>query len=232
MRQTREYYKEKFEKQMERFYYILQDGERIVQCRDPYPPFWFISNKGYLFTAYYKDAKILNNNPTVNGLKDADGNYTGRKWHYLYGDKKDVQMQKLIAEHFLTCEFDNEENEKIEIHHIRKQKAFADDEGHLCNRADNLQLLPKSVHDNVSKYGSKTLDQIDEETEKKVLESGCPIYGMTEQQLEQFVINAIKSVPYVVVYTRNTTDDIGEIKVEAHKYTADDIQIIDDSTNE
>ena len=39
---TREDYKQKFDKLMETFNFIPQDGEEIVQCKDPYPPYWFV----------------------------------------------------------------------------------------------------------------------------------------------------------------------------------------------
>ena len=49
---TREDYKQKFDKLMETFNFIPQDGEEIVQCKDPYPPYWFVSNKGYVLSVY------------------------------------------------------------------------------------------------------------------------------------------------------------------------------------
>ena len=56
---TREEYAEKFNEQMNRYNYIPQDGEVIIQCKESCPPYWFISNKGYLFTAYYNDIRII-----------------------------------------------------------------------------------------------------------------------------------------------------------------------------
>lgn len=212
MRHTREYYKERFEDQMKRFCYIPQDGERIVQCRDPYPPFWFISNKGYLFSAYYKDIRILSDNPTVNGMKNSDGEYNGRKWHYIYDKKKDVTMQKLVADHFIECEFDADE--EIEIHHIKKQKSFADNEGQLCNSADNLQLLPKSIHNEATRYGSKTMEQLDQETEEKVKKSGCPVYGVLN--LTDLVQMICEQNPHTV-YITNITDNVDDIEVQVYK---------------
>ena len=45
---SREEYRKKFNEQMNKFNYIMQDGEKIVQCKAPYPVYWFISNKGFL----------------------------------------------------------------------------------------------------------------------------------------------------------------------------------------
>ena len=39
---TKEEYQQKFEEQMERSEYTLEDGEVIVQCHAPYPIYWFV----------------------------------------------------------------------------------------------------------------------------------------------------------------------------------------------
>lgn len=49
----REEYREKFNEQMNKFNYILQDGEKIVQCKAPYPDYWFISNKLHEMLLWY-----------------------------------------------------------------------------------------------------------------------------------------------------------------------------------
>lgn len=219
---TREQYQEKFDEQMERFCYIRQEGEQIVQCKEPYPPFWFVSNKGYLFSAYYRDARILDNNPTSNGLKDNDGNYVGRKWHYLYGDNKDVTMHKLIAEHFLECDFETDPNEKVEIHHIKKQKSFSDEEGNLCNSADNLQLLPRKIHTMATYYGSKSDQQIDADTMEKA--KNVPHYELTEEQMIRFVMQAMQQAidagETALVFESNGADDPDNREVKVKKITS------------
>ena len=47
---TREECSKKFDDlMMNTFNYVMQEGEQIVQCKEPYPAYWFMSNKGYLF---------------------------------------------------------------------------------------------------------------------------------------------------------------------------------------
>lgn len=40
---TREEYSKKFDDLMENtFNYVMQEGEQIVQCKEPYPAYWFM----------------------------------------------------------------------------------------------------------------------------------------------------------------------------------------------
>lgn len=216
MRQTREYYKKRFEDQMKRFCYIPQDGERIVQCRDPYPPFWFISNMGYLFSVYYDEMKIIKPNHRWTGKKNRDGKRGGQDWYYEYrvnGEKwnRHVQMHLLIAEHFLISDFDDE---KMEVHHIKKRMNFAENESVQCNRADNLQILPKEIHNEATRYGSKTMEQLDQEMEEKVKKSGCPVYGVLN--LTDLVQMICEQNPHTV-YITNITDNVDDIEVQVYK---------------
>lgn len=216
---TREEYAEKFNEQMNRFNYIPQEGEVIVQAKAPYPDYWFVSNKGYVFTARYKDVKILKDNPTEQGLKNKAGLRAGKKWRYS-NEGKDVPAWKVIADTFCENEFTGYEDEKNHIHHIQKRQTFKPEEGKLCNRADNLQILPESIHRELNHYHSKTTDELDKEVEKKVLKSGCPVYAFTEEQLEMILINAIRSSlangVEPIMYTTTITDNVSEIKAEAH----------------
>ena len=56
---TREDYKRKFDKLMETFNFIPQAGEEIVQCREPYPAYWFVSNKGYVLSVSGNGIKYI-----------------------------------------------------------------------------------------------------------------------------------------------------------------------------
>ena len=223
---TRKEYAEKFNEQMNRFNYIPQAGEQIRQCKTPYPDYWFASDKGYLFTAYYKDVKILNDNPTEQGLKNKSGLRAGKKWRYS-NEGKDVPAWKVIADTFCENEFTGYEDEKNHIHHIQKRQTFTPEEGHLCNRADNLQILPKSIHKELTHYASKTNEEIDEELWQKIKKSGCPVYQFTEEQLEKILINAIQNCLAQgiepVIYTTSITDDVSQNKAEAHSITSIEI---------
>ena len=56
---TREECSKKFDDlMMNTFNYVMQEGEQIVQCKEPYPAYWFMSNKGYLFSAYGNKIRI------------------------------------------------------------------------------------------------------------------------------------------------------------------------------
>ena len=119
---TREEYRERFNKQMQVFNYIMQDGEQIVQCKAPYPEYWFISNKGYLLSAYADKLRILKANHRYIGTMNKNGVRTGQDWYYEHRiegeiNNKHVLMHKIMNEHFGKNEFDSEETE---VHHIRK----------------------------------------------------------------------------------------------------------------
>lgn len=216
---TREEYAEKFKEQMNRYNYIPQYGEHIKQCKAPYPDYWFASDKGYVFTAYYNDVKILNDNPTEQGLKNKSGVRAGKKWRYS-NEGKDVPTWKVIADTFCENEFTGYENENEQIHHIKKRQTFKPEEGSLCNSADNLQKLPKSIHKELTHYASKTQDELDQETEKKIIKSGCPVYALTEKQLEQIAIQALKSClengVEPIAYIMTMPDNASDIECEAH----------------
>lgn len=137
---TREEYSKKFDDLMENtFNYVMQEGEQIVQCKEPYPAYWFMSNKGYLFSAYGSKIKVVKSNHRYTGTKNKDGSRTGQDWYYEYkvaGQKhnKHVTMYRVMSDCFCENEFGSEDNE---IHHIRKKNQYKPSDGKECNRADN-----------------------------------------------------------------------------------------------
>ena len=222
---TREYYAKKFEQQMERFNYVRQNDEEIIQCREGYPPYWFVSNQGYLLTAYYKEPRVVKPNFDATGKANNDGKRAGRGWRYAtryHGKFERYDMGRLMLDHFGNCEFDTDE--KLVCHHIDKRNNYDPNDANRCNRADNLQLLPDDVHKTLTKYASKTSDQFDVELMDKIAESGCPILQFTGEQLERMVINAIKDClaqgGHPVVYSTTIIDDVSKIKAEAHPVTS------------
>lgn len=226
---TREEYAEKFNEQMNRFNYIPQEGEVIVQAKAPYPDYWFVSNKGYVFTAYYKDVQVLCDNPTEQGLKNKAGKRAGKKWRYRSSKIPggDVPSWKVVADHFCKCEFSGYEGEEKDIHHIQKRATFQPDEGHLCNRADNLQILPKSVHKELTKFSSKTSEEYDKEIEAKIKKSGCPQYytndlmSLIEPLLKELKKNGAAGAIYLM-------DESDPNNIKAKAYTLNDIEFIED----
>lgn len=164
----REEYREKFNEQMQVFNYIMQDGEQIVQCKAPYPEYWFISNKGYLFSVYAGKLRILKANHRYIGTMNKNGVRTGQDWYYEHAIEgeynKHIPMHKIMSEHFGKNEFGSEETE---VHHIRKNLRYKPNDGNVCNRAENLQLLPKEIHKELTRYASKTNAELDKELKQK-----------------------------------------------------------------
>ena len=89
MRKYKKYTREECSKKlddlmMNTFNYVMQEGEQIVQCKEPYPAYWFMSNKGYLFSAYGNKIKVVKPNHRYTGTKNKDGSRTGQDWYYEY----------------------------------------------------------------------------------------------------------------------------------------------------
>lgn len=220
---TRQQYSDKFDKQMERFNYIKQPGEVILQCNAPYPDYWFLSNKGYLFSAYFDDARILKPHFRETGVKNKDGKRTGQDWYYEYkveGEKNNrhISMHKLMAEMFVTDEFTSDEDR--DVHHIQKRTSFEENQPQFCNRAENLQDLPKSAHKKATYFGSKTVEELNEEIMEKIKKSKKPVLFFTSQQLDGIAAEAIKSSlavgdqPYIVFPTEEA--DASKIQVRVY----------------
>lgn len=188
---TREYYQYKFAKLFSNCNYIPQENEIIVQCNEQYPPYWFISNKGYLFSAYRNTLEILR--PVFSKDKKND-------WKYQYNEQKNGQkhlkqprMHVLIAEHFLENEFagyEEVEGENIEVHHKTPRNNFGKYEGQFANRADSLQLLPESIHDDVTKLANLDVDGFEKKIEKE-MKKGVPCVQLTEE-VEAMIFEQIK----------------------------------------
>lgn len=220
---TREEYAEKFDKLFSKLNYVPQEAEKIVQCKEPYPSYWFVSNKGYVFSAYKNNIKILKPNFGCTGKANKEGKRAGKGWRYgtRIGGNKNLtryDMAKLMADHFIENEFRSDED--IEIHHIRKKNNYSENEAQKCNSADNLQKLPKSIHKELTHYASKTQKELDQEVEKKIQKSGCPVYQFNQEQLQAIFLNALQSCleqgVQPVIYTTTINDDVSKIEAEAH----------------
>lgn len=168
---TRKDYQEKFTRLLKETNYQLQDGEEIIQCKDPYPAYWFVSNKGYLLSVSGKTIKHVKANYRTTGKSSKDGAKNGQNWYYEYKtpEKKwntKVTAHTLIAEHF----WGYERNKDLEVHHIKKSKSFSRDESEKCNCIDNLQVLPKQIHQKATKIGSHTQEKLEEERNKNAID--------------------------------------------------------------
>lgn len=206
---TRTEWMEKFKEIMGKCYYVPQfiDGEleRIAQCRDPYPPYWFISNMGYLFSI--ADGTLKIKKPTYEPyLKDRS------QWTYdYYGNGKHimVRMQFLIAEHFFP-EYDRN-NKNQEIHHIRKSRLFKKNQPQLCNRVTNLQILDRDMHKKITAYGRRDLDKYKQTIIKKAQKDNAIVLSLPQDTLMQIAENILHQSEGYCLMIR--TDDGDECKV-------------------
>ena len=191
---TKEEYSKKFDDLMENtFNYVMQEGEQIVQCKEPYPAYWFMSNKGYLFSAYGSKIKVVKSNHRYTGTKNKDGSRTGQDWYYEYkvaGQKhnKHVTMYRVMSDCFCENEFGSEDNE---IHHIRKKNQYKPSDGKECNRADNLQLLPRKIHKNLTYYASKPDAEHNKELEEKIKNADCLSFQLSQEQFQDLLMAAL-----------------------------------------
>lgn len=216
-------YKEKFDRLFFNYIYVMGNGEKIVQCQDPYPSYWFISNRGFLFSVYQNQIHLVKPNVRETGKKNLDGKRAGVDWYYEYrveGEKNNrhVTAHKLISDHFLESEFPAAA--ELEVHHIKKRKSFQPEESHLCNCVDNLQLLPKDIHKRLTTFAGKTSADRDAEMQEKIEKSGCPVFYLTEEALERLLFAALncqyapQDTP--TIYMMSEADDVGKIEAEAH----------------
>lgn len=170
-KRTKEQYQEKFIRLLEETNYQLQDGEEIIQCKDPYPAYWFVSNKGRLLSVYGGSIRTVKANYRTTGKSNKDGAKKGQDWYYEYkipGEKWNTKVtaHTLFAEYFLGYE----RHKNLEVHHIKKSKSFSLEESEKCNCVDNLQVLPKQIHQNATKIGSHTKDQLSAERNKNAID--------------------------------------------------------------
>lgn len=187
---SREDYKKIFQKLMRKSNYVLEEGEEFKQCKEPYPPYWFVSNQGYVLSVYRNKIKRITHSIKRTGKKGKNGERPRRDWFYRYsvnGKKANVTEHKLVADHFLEDEFTGDTSG--EIHHIRPQSSFADNEGMKCNRADNLQKLPPDVHSVVTRLSRKTPEQIEEAWDRKAKKDNAKIIELSSEQLTKVAIS-------------------------------------------
>lgn len=191
---SREEYKEKFEK----LCFVYQDGEVIVQAKDPYPSYWFVSNKGYVISIHGRKVKKIK----------ARWNERAKQWEYEYLPKgakhnKKVIVWKIIAEHF--CEDEFKISDDTEVHHIKARKTFNPDESEICNCASNLQVLPKSVHNDLTNKYGKTEEEYEEEACKRAEKAGIE----TKPLPKHIVIHALEMPTlYLAKYSKDHPEDM------------------------
>lgn len=186
----KENYRQKFYQLMEKFNYVFKEREDFKQCKEPYPPYWFVSNYGYVISVYRNGLKYIAPSIKRIGRKGKNGERPGRVWYYQYwtnGKKENVTMHKLIMDHSDDInEFTGDKSG--EIHHIRPKSSFADNEGMKCNRADNLQKLPPDVHLVVTRLSQKTSEQIEEDWDRKAKKDNAKIIELPGEQVDERLV--------------------------------------------
>lgn len=235
---TREEYKEKFDKLFSELYYIPLPDEKIMQCNEGYPDYWFISNKGYVLSISSGKIKRLKPYATHTGAKNKDGERPSKKWYV--GKRRQpgsgtidrFYLHKMVAEHFLTCELEHDLDESLEVHHKQKVITFEDNECSRANNVDNLQILPKSIHQKATNISKKTADQLDLEIEEKIKASEVPNIQLPEQIFEQWLVAALQSCinmgnqPVMMLVDNVGAKDPSKIKVSVHPINT--VELIED----
>lgn len=181
---SRKDYQEKFDRLMKSFNFSYQDGEEIVQCKDPYPPYWFVSNKGYVISVRGNGIKYIAAGIRYTNKRNKKGERTGRHWFLRYsvnGKKGNVTLHKLVADHFIINEFTGDQTG--DNHHIVPKSSFADNEWKACNEAGNLQKLPPEIHQELTWYSHRPAEKIEAEMDQKAIEDHAEV---TEVPKEQF----------------------------------------------
>lgn len=211
---TREEYKEKFDRLFSELNYIPQAGEEIVQCGYPYPDYWFLSNKGYLFTVWYNTIKVVKPYGSHMGFKNKDGNRGQNDWYYLNPKtSKKVRHHKLVSEYFAKDEFaqwKEFKDESRETHHKINKSKFNLNEPQKANNIDNLQILPLSVHREVTHYANMTDEKEEYELRKKLKKMNNPTTTIVEGDLTKWAINQLQKNlelgNHAYVISRSTND--------------------------
>lgn len=204
---TREDYLKKWEKLMETFNFIPQAGEKIVQCKEPYPAYWFVSNKGYVLSVWGNGIKYIAPRIHKTGRKNKNGERAGRDWQYNYSTNSKIttiSIHKIIADHFLINEFTGESSG--DVHHIVKKNSFADNQWKECNEADNMQKLPPEIHDELTIYAKKQPEQIEAEWNQKITEDHAEVINMTNDQMIALVNHLIQQGYEARVYLVRDND--------------------------
>ena len=129
----------------------LEPDEKIKQCKKPYPAYWWITNRGRLFSIW---------NNRIEQLKP-EVNYCGKKrdhlvWRYNYKGNRHVPVDKLVFDHFGKSEWDDYDG-NLDLHHIFGMKHWNEDDCFEASRIENIQAIPREkVHPFATELDNKT----------------------------------------------------------------------------
>lgn len=188
------FYKCKFDNWVNKGKIKQKDGEEFRQCDGvEEPPFWFVSNQGYILSVIEKEPRKLKWIVTWKGRKNGNGyRWKVRAKH----GGKNLSASKIVSKYFGEKLFDTDE--ETEIHHIERCIQFKPEEGEAANRADNLQILPRSVHRMATRLSTKSVKQYperynpDEQVEGLAMDLAANIVNAAEKY-------ATFDQPYLVI---------------------------------
>ena len=124
---------------------IHGDVEHLIELNDSYPPYWFATSHGRVFSVYGSKFKQLKPHHVLAGR-----NRNENKWYYIQSKGKHRYIHQMVAEH--CCENPYGKDVKAEVHHITPVKKFGVDDAFIANQAGSLQWLPKNIHDQVGEF--------------------------------------------------------------------------------
>lgn len=199
MKKDRNYYQQILKNELNKINYIPQASEQIIQCKPPYPDYWFISNMGYLFTVSSGKIEIIQ--PTHELCEKHK-----MQWCYSYynGTKPvTVRMQRLVAEHFWGLAHGDRSKE---VHHIQRSLSFTADQPQYCNRVTNLQLLDKSTHRDLTNYAHRDEQKYRDKIRQQAMQDGATHIQMSQNHLINFVNNILENAGDDVTFKIKSDD--------------------------
>lgn len=170
LEEQRRFYKAKFES----LNWIPLPDEQIVQAFPAYPPFWFVSSRGYVLSLSHKNPRILKPGYYRCGTLHENGKRYNSDWnlrfkafsplypetHVTSGKLITVRLSSIVAEHFPRQYIPEEyKDEPIENHHCTPKSFYAPDQGREANRASNMRQIPATIHKKLTKLQNKTFEQ-------------------------------------------------------------------------
>lgn len=217
MTKDKTYYKEVFDDLfVNKYNYLKQDGEIIVQCDGiKEPAYWFISNHGRIFSVF--NEKIIKPVAIAHTYNNKHDWFVNTKYKNKTANPR---IHVLVAKYFLKSEFEGYDGD-MDVHHITARENFGEWQCCEANTYKNLQILPKEVHKTVTaaKRGSLDAKIINAMNDPEV-----PILELTETEILQAILNhfAAGGTGYIVKeyeYGRTTAEPL-KLEIESESQSS------------
>lgn len=223
---TREEYKDKFDQFMREYAYIKQNGEEIIQIEEV--PYYFFSNKGYMFSVYGKTLRFLKPCKSGKKGKKKDGADKRQAWEWKDSHGQHLRMTTMAAKYFPN-RFDTEEFHYMpemtyQNHHMYCNGWDMSISPQQLNRAEDLQQVPEHIHEFMTQEQKKTWDEVSDS--RVTLPAGLPVLKV---DLESFIKSGnILMHPYMIVFEY----DKKSMKCQkSYIKNIDRIEVIEDTTH-